>query len=63
MKEKHWVIKVSCWGTIYAVGTEVQAEEWRAHKADWEGCPAHKRLATDEEISTHNFDKLADFLN
>lgn len=38
----YWRIDVLCWGTVYAVGTEAQAEEWRAHKARWEGCVARK---------------------
>lgn len=41
-----WIITVVGWGTRALYGTEAQAEEWRAHKAQWEGaigrkCPAN----------------------
>jgi hypothetical protein len=60
--EKHWRIHVVCWGTLFAVGTEAQAEEWRQHKAGWEGCVARKRLATPEEIRAEKFARLAELL-
>lgn len=54
----HWVIRVSNWGTFYALGTEAQAEEWRAHKANWEHGIAEKRRATAEEITMNEFTLL-----
>ena len=52
-KRSGWKITVASWGTIYAQGTEVQAEEWRRHKASWEGSVARKEpcdeLPSDEE--------------
>lgn len=64
MKEKlqHWVIEVSTWGELHAIGTEDQAEEWRRHKAEWEGGAATKRLATQEEILANEFESLAELL-
>lgn len=58
MKNEHWVINVSNWGTLYAFGTEKEAEEWRKHKARYEGSPATKRLATPEEASEQIFMSL-----
>ena len=60
--EKHWVIKVSSWGTLYAIGTEEQAEEWRGHKASWEHSPAQKREATEQEKTEHEYRRLSDLL-
>jgi len=59
---KHWTITVSSWGTLYAIGTEEQAEEWRRHKARWEQSTAQTREATKEEIEEKNFRKLSDLL-
>ena len=42
MCESIWKIHVVAWGTLYARGTAKQAEEWRRHKACWEGCIARK---------------------
>ena len=42
-EKKYWEIEVVCWGTLYAIGTEEQAEEWRKHKANWEQCIARKK--------------------
>lgn len=47
----HWEVWVRDWGTTYLTGTEARVEEWRRHKANWEGCPARKRLLTDEEVA------------
>lgn len=61
-KREHWVISVASWGTLYAVGTEAQAEIWRGAKANWERSVAKKRLATDEEKQTKEFDDLSQLL-
>lgn len=61
-EEKYWVIHVVDWGTLYAKGTEEQAEEWRRHKANWEGCVAKKRLATEGEMDTHKFKSLSELI-
>lgn len=58
----HWVIEVRDWGTLYARGSESQAEEWRAHKAAWEHAVATKRPATADEIRDHPFSELRDLL-
>lgn len=39
---KYWRIEVATWGTLYAIGTEEQAETWRAAKANWERSIAKK---------------------
>ena len=62
MKVKHWVIDVSSWGTLYAIGTEEKAEEWRKHKARWEQSVARKRLATRQEIEEFKFESLSDLI-
>jgi hypothetical protein len=54
----HWVITVNGWGTRYAIGTEQQAEEWRAHKANWERGVAIKRLASEKEREFYKFEPL-----
>ena len=59
---KHWVIEVPAWGTLYAIGTEAQAEEWRVHKARWERSVARKREATEEERNRKNFESLTNLL-
>ncbi len=56
--KKHWVIEVPAWGTLYAIGTEAQAEEWRRHKANWEHSVARKREATKEEVEENEFTQL-----
>lgn len=60
--KEHWVIAVSSWGTLYAIGTEQEAEEWRCHKARWEGSVAIKRLATEKEIDSEDFINLSELL-
>jgi hypothetical protein len=47
---KHWIISVTGYGSFFFEGTIEEAEEMRAHKADWEGGRGTKRSATPEEI-------------
>lgn len=50
-----WVVCVRDWGSVAIIGSETQAEDFRVHKARWEGCPAWKlcvRDATAEEIDS-----------
>lgn len=35
-KRYFWSIDITNWGTLFAFGTEAEAEEWRVHKALWE---------------------------
>lgn len=60
--KKYWIIEVVAWGTLYAIGTEEQAEEWRRHKANWEQCIARKREASPQEMKEHAFEQLDDLL-
>ena len=46
----YWRIDVSGWGTLWAVGTEAEAEEWRKHKAGWEGSVARKREVSEDAL-------------
>lgn len=41
-----WVINVAHYGAFLFDGTEAEAEEMRAHKANWEHAIAHKRPAS-----------------
>jgi hypothetical protein len=41
-KKQYWAINATSWGIHLMEGTEAQAEEWRAHKANWERCVAWK---------------------
>lgn len=41
-----WVINVAHYGAFLFEGTEAQAEEMRAHKANWEQGIGHKRPAS-----------------
>ena len=51
MKQITWVIAVGGgYGAFLFKGTEEEAEEMRRHKARWEGAPAKKVPANDEEI-------------
>ena len=50
--ERHWAITVHDWGTLYAIGTEAHAEEWRRHKARWERAVARKRVVDPSESAT-----------
>ncbi len=59
---KHWVIDVASWGTMYMIGTEEQAEEMRRHKARWEQSVATKRLADAQEIKSEDWKLLSDYL-
>lgn len=43
---KHWLISVAGYGEWIYVGTEAEAEEMRAHKANWEGGIGKKRSMT-----------------
>ena len=51
---KHWRIHVVSWGTLWAYGTEEEAEQWRAHKANWEQSIARKYELTRNEINERN---------
>ena len=46
----YWKIDVASWGTLWARGTEEQAEEWRVHKARWEGCVARKHEVAEADL-------------
>jgi hypothetical protein len=59
----HFTIDVNGWGTLYGFGTEAEAEEWRAHKANWERAVARKRVATATEISVMEFEDLSKLLS
>lgn len=48
-----WVISLPWYGAFLFDGTEAEAEEMRAHKANWEGEVARKRSATPEEIAAN----------
>lgn len=41
-----WVIQLPTYGVFLFEGTEFQAEQMRAHKANWEHEVAHKRPAS-----------------
>lgn len=52
-----WEISVAGYGTFRWLGTEVQAEAQRAHKANWESAVARKKRARDatpEEVTSWN---------
>lgn len=51
MKKQWWIISVSGYGTFAFKGTEAEAEEMRAHKANWEGGVGRKRLADPTNIN------------
>lgn len=44
-EKRFWIITVAGWGSRALYGTEAEAEEWRAHKAQWEGGVGRKRPA------------------
>lgn len=46
-----WVISLPFYGAFLFDGTEAQAEEMRAHKANWEREIARKRPATPAECA------------
>ena len=49
---RRWVIVVGGgYGAFLFRGTETEAEEMRAHKANWEGAVARKRRATTADIA------------
>ena len=60
--QKHWRIHISEWGTLWGIGTEQEAEEWRRHKCRWEHSIGNKRLATEEEIKSEKFESLRSLL-
>lgn len=63
MSDGYWKITVASWGTLWARGTEQQAEEWRRHKARWEQCVAHKeRVSASDLPSTKDWTNLAEVL-
>ena len=45
MKKLWWIITVGGYGSFAFKGTEKEAEEMRAHKAEWEGGSGRKRKA------------------
>lgn len=47
--DHYWAITVTGWGTLYAIGTEAQAETWRRLKAISEGTSARMRVTTADE--------------
>lgn len=47
-----WVIHVAGYGTFMFEGTHAQAEEMRAHKANWERGIGKLRPATNDEVVT-----------
>lgn len=53
--DNKWLIDVAAWGQIIFVGTEEEAEEWRVHKSNWEGCIATKRRAAPGDLAKHRF--------
>lgn len=48
---RRWKITIGGWGTLWCYGTEDEAEQWRAHKAEWEGAIGRKSPCTRDEIS------------
>lgn len=48
-----WLISVTGYGAFLFHGTEEEAEEMRAHKADWEGGVGKKRKASAADIKKH----------
>jgi len=48
---KTWTISLPFYGAFLFYGSEAEAEEMRAHKANREGEIARKRLATAQEVS------------
>ena len=44
-ENKTWVITVAGYGSFGFIGTEVEAEEMRRHKASWEGGVATKEVS------------------
>lgn len=49
-KRSWWAIKVTGYGTFAYYGTEIEAEDMRDHKTNWEGGHGTKRPATEDEI-------------
>ena len=43
-KRKWWLISISGYGDFGFYGTETEAEEMRAHKANWEGGIDQKKV-------------------
>jgi hypothetical protein len=41
-KQVWWLISIASWGQVRFFGTEQKAEEWRAHKCNWEQSIGHK---------------------
>lgn len=56
-KKKIWVITVlDGYGSFLFKGSEEEVEEMRRHKANWEGSPATKKLATKDDIEKLNYE-------
>ena len=59
MEKERYLIAVGSWGVRDFIATEKEAEEWRIHKARWEGSPAMKITykdfikLTEEAIKKH----------
>ena len=63
MNQEHWEITVNGWGTLFAIGTEADAEAWRSHKAQWEaGIATKRRVNPDEVTPTTGWDRLSELL-
>lgn len=63
MSSTYWKIDVADWGVLWAIGTEEHAEEWRRHKANWEGCPARKERVEKADLPDgRKWADLADLL-
>lgn len=60
LRQRYWKITVSGWGTLFARGSEEQAEEWRSHKANWEHAVARKFEVT--ESASEEWERLEDLL-
>lgn len=50
MNKKIWIIQLPYYGSFIFEGTEIQSEQRRIDKSNWEGEIAKKRLATEDEI-------------
>lgn len=51
-KKQTWIISVGGYGSLMFEGNEIEAEEMRKHKANWEHGVGRKRLADEDELQT-----------